>query len=178
MISLKKKDHTSRSGPPALDRWPHDMQSNGLTLSYIPNYAIWVLINLIYSMIEAIKHLKVDNVCFFYFKQLCNITDGRRHWIAAVPSLENIRAHQSFSTSVWRSRMSACQQSNWYESINRPMITKSPSSPRRGGWSISMYASWSGRRERRRFITTKKETAMKNTIEQTFSSTVRYSPLE
>ena len=94
----KKKDHTSRSGQPALNRWPLDMQSNALTLSFIPNYTIWVLINLIYSMIEPIKHLKVDNVCFFYFKQLCNITDGRRHWIAAVPSLENIRAHQSFST--------------------------------------------------------------------------------
>ena len=51
----------------------------------------------------------------------------------------------------------ACQQSDWYESINRPTITTPQSSPRRGGWTFSTYASWSVRRERRRLITTKKK---------------------
>ena len=52
---------------------------------------------------------------------------------------------------------SACQQSDWYESINRPTITTPPSSPRRGEWTFSTYASWSVRRERRRLIATKKK---------------------
>ena len=51
----------------------------------------------------------------------------------------------------------ACQQFDWYESINRPTITTQPSSPIRGGWTFSMYASWSARRERRRLIATKKK---------------------
>ena len=33
-------------------------------------------------------------VCIKSFRYMCNITDGRRHWIAAVSRLENVRAHQ------------------------------------------------------------------------------------
>ena len=51
----------------------------------------------------------------------------------------------------------ACQQFNWYESINRPTITTPLSSPRRGGWTFSRYTSWNVQRERRHLIATKKK---------------------
>ena len=51
----------------------------------------------------------------------------------------------------------AFQQFDWYESINRPMMTTLPSSRRRGGWTYSTYANWSVWRERRRLIATKKK---------------------
>ena len=69
----------------------------------------------------------------------------------------------------------ACQQFDWYESIKRPTITTLPSSPRRGEWTFSTYASWSARRVKKTFDSdTRKEKARKNAIEQTFFN---YSPL-
>ena len=58
----------------------------------------------------------------------------------------------------------ACQQSDWYESINRSTRTTPQSLPRRGGWIFIMYASWSARRERRCLIVTKKKRTLGRTL--------------
>ena len=48
-----------------MNRGPHDLQASDQPLSFIPNYGKLFLIHCIYSMVETIKHLKVDNVYFF-----------------------------------------------------------------------------------------------------------------